>query len=368
MTVETKIAEFESISLESGAGLAPVSVAYQTYGTLNTAKSNAILILHAFSGDAHAAGISAETGKPGWWDNMIGPGKAFDTEKYFMICSNVLGGCQGTTGPSSVNPETGCPYAMSFPVITIGDIVQLQAKLIDFLGIEQLLAVAGGSMGGMQALEWAVSYPNRVLAAIPIATTAKHSPQQIAFNEVGRQAIMADPDWNGGNYYGGRPPGRGLSIARMVGHITFMSDESMREKFGRRLRQKEKFGFDFSVDFEVESYLRYRGSQFVTRFDANSYLYITKAEDYFDLANGTGSLAAAFGKAKARFLVISFSSDWLYPTYQSQDIVRVLRRSNHDVAYCDLVSNYGHDAFLVDVADQSEVVRGFLDSTYREKA
>ena len=368
MTVETKTAQFESISLENSASLTPVCVAYQTYGELNAAKSNAILILHAFSGDAHAAGISAETGKPGWWDNMIGPGKAFDTEKYFIICSNVLGGCQGTTGPSSVNPQTGCPYALTFPVITIGDMVLLQTKLIDHLGIERLLAVAGGSMGGMHALEWAVSYPDRVAAAIPIAATARHSPQQIAFNEVGRQAIMADPDWNGGNYYSGRPPGRGLAIARMVGHITYMSDESMREKFGRRLREKEKFGFDFSVDFEVESYLRYRGSQFVNRFDANSYLYITKAEDYFDLTSGTGSLAGAFGKAKARFLVISFSSDWLYPSYQSQDIVRVLRRSNHDVAYCELPSNYGHDAFLVDVAEQTEVIRGFLGSTYKEKA
>jgi len=368
MTVETRFAQFESLSLENGTSLSPVCVAYQTYGVLNAARSNAILILHAFSGDAHAAGISAETGKPGWWDNTIGPGKAFDTEKYFVICSNVLGGCQGTTGPSSRNPETGCPYAMGFPVVTIGDMVRLQTKLVEHLGIERLLAVAGGSMGGMQALEWAVHYPERVVAAIPIATTARHSPQQIAFNEVGRQAIMADPDWNDGNYYGGRPPGRGLAIARMVGHITYMSDESMREKFGRRLREKEKFGFDFSVDFEVESYLRYRGSQFVNRFDANSYLYITKAEDYFDLTNGTGSLAAALGKVTARFLVISFSSDWLYPSYQSQEIVRVLRRGNHDVAYCDLQSNYGHDAFLVDVAEQSEVIRGFLASTYRERA
>jgi len=367
MTVETQTAQFESISLENGASLSPVCVAYETYGELNPAKSNAILILHAFSGDAHAAGISQETGKPGWWDNMIGPGKAFDTEKYFIICSNVLGGCQGSTGPASIDPKTGCPYAMSFPVITMGDMARLQAKLIDHLGIERLLAVAGGSMGGMQALEWAVSYPERVMAVIPIATTARHSPQQIAFNEVGRQAIMADPDWNGGNYYGARPPARGLAIARMVGHITYMSDESMREKFGRRLREKEKFGFDFSVDFEVESYLRYRGSQFVTRFDANSYLYITKAEDYFDLTNGTGSLATAFSRAKARFLVISFSSDWLYPSYQSQEIIRVLRRSNHDVAYCELPSNYGHDAFLVDVAEQSEVVRGFLASTCKEQ-
>jgi len=366
MTVETQAVEFDSISLESGAKLSPVSIAYETYGALNVAKSNAILILHAFSGDAHAAGISHETGKPGWWDNTIGPGKAFDTDKYFVICSNVLGGCQGTTGPASINPQTGCPYGMSFPVITIGDMVRLQTMLIDHLGIERLLAVAGGSMGGMQALEWAVSYPDRVIAAIPIATTARHSPQQIAFNEVGRQAIMADPDWCEGNYYSGKPPGRGLAIARMIGHITYMSDESMREKFGRRLREKEKFGFDFSVDFEVESYLRYRGSQFVTRFDANAYLYITKAEDYFDLTNATGSLTAAFQKVTSRFLVISFSSDWLYPSYQSEEIVRVLRRANRNVAYCELPSNYGHDAFLVDVAEQSDVIRGFLASTCKE--
>src|ERR1051325_5688089 len=250
---------------------------------------------------------------------------------------------------------------MAFPVITIGDMVRLQRMLVDWFGIPRLLSVSGGSMGGMQALEWAVSYPERVVSAIPIASTTRHSAQQIAFNEVGRQAIMADPDWNGGNYYGKQPPARGLSVARMVGHITYMSDDSMREKFGRRLRDKENFSFGFDVDFEVESYLRYRGSQFVNRFDANSYLYITKAEDYFDLTNGTGSLAAALGRASARFLVISFTSDWLYPSYQSQDIVRVLRRSNHDVAYCELPSNYGHDAFLVDVAEQTEVIRGFLD-------
>ncbi len=290
MIVDTLVARFESIALESGATLSPVEVAYETYGTLNSAKSNAILILHAFSGDAHAAGIGAESGKPGWWDNMIGPGKAFDTEKYFMICSNVLGGCQGTTGPGSVNPATGAPYAMSFPVITIADMVRLQKMLVDSLGISKMLAVVGGSMGGMQALQWAASYPEMTRSVVPIASTARHSAQQIAFNEVARQSIMADPDWNGGNYYDSKPPARGLAIARMVGHITYMSDESMREKFGRRLREKEKVGFDFSVDFEVESYLRYRGSQFVGRFDANSYLYITKAEDYFDLTAGTGSL------------------------------------------------------------------------------
>jgi len=243
--------------------------------------------------------------------------------------------------------------------------VRLQKMLIDHLGIERLLTVTGGSMGGMQALEWAASYPDRVVSAIPIATTARHSAQQIAFDEVGRQAIMADPDWNGGDYYGKKPPARGLAVARMVGHITYMSDESMREKFGRRLREKEKFGFDFSVDFEVENYLRYRGSQFVYRFDANSYLYITKALDYFDLANGSGSLAEVFSHGNTRFLVISFTSDWLYPSYQSLEIVKALRSQNRDVAYCELPSNYGHDAFLVDVGEQTEVVRGFLASTFK---
>jgi len=368
MIVEAHVVRFDSISLDGGAALAPVDVAYETYGELNARKSNAILILHAFSGDAHAAGISPETGKPGWWDNMIGPGKAFDTNKYFVICSNVLGGCRGTTGPPSINPATGRPYGMAFPVITIRDMVRLQKMLIDHLGIARLLSMSGGSMGGMQALEWAVSYPESVVSAIPIASTARHSAQQIAFNEVGRQAIIADPDWCEGNYYSGKPPARGLAVARMVGHITYMSDDSMREKFGRRLRGKNSFGYDFEVDFEVESYLRYRGNEFVNRFDANSYLYITKAMDYFDLANGDGSLAAAFERAQARFLVISFSSDWLYPSYQSQEIVRALRSRNVDVAYCELPSNYGHDAFLVDVGEQTELVRGFLASTYEKVA
>jgi homoserine O-acetyltransferase len=285
-----------------------------------------------------------------------------------VICSNVLGGCRGTTGPSSINPTTGCPFALGFPVITISDMVRLQKMLIDSLGIERLLAVTGGSMGGMQALEWAVAYPDRVAAAIPIASTARHSAQQIAFNEVGRQAIMADPDWNNGDYYSKQPPARGLAVARMVGHITYMSDESMREKFGRRLRGKDAFGFDFDVDFEVESYLRYRGSQFVNRFDANSYLYITKAMDYFDITNGQGSLAEALAPTRARFLVISFSSDWLYPSYQSQEMVRALRQRNSDVAYVELQSNYGHDSFLVDVAEESELVRGFLASTFEKLA
>jgi homoserine O-acetyltransferase len=301
MTTEKQIVQFDSIVLDGGMTLAPVDVAYETYGELNAAKTNAILILHAFSGDAHAAGADKETGNAGWWDNMIGPGKGFDTDKYFVISSNVLGGCRGTSGPSSINPETGCPFAMSFPPVTIPDMVRLQKMLVDHLGIRKLLSVSGGSMGAMQALEWAVSYPDAIASAIPIAGTARHSPQQIAFNEVGRQAIMADPDWNEGNYYGHHPPARGLSVARMVGHITYMSDASMREKFGRRLHDQNQF--------EVESYLRYRGSQFVDRFDANSYLYITKAMDYFDLTNGRHSLSATFESVKARFLVISFTSD-----------------------------------------------------------
>jgi homoserine O-acetyltransferase len=359
MITQTQFARFDSIALHGRTTLAPVDVAYETYGELNAARSNAILILHAFTGDAHAAGTDQETGAVGWWDNMIGPGKAFDTDKYFVICSNALGGCQGTSGPGSINPETGCPYAMSFPPVTIPDMVRLQKMLIGHLGIDRLLAVSGGSMGAMQALEWAVAHPDSVAAAIPIAGTARHSPQQIAFNEVGRQAIMADADWNEGNYYGKRPPARGLAVARMVGHITYMSDESMREKFGRRLRDQNQF--------EVESYLRYRGSQFVDRFDANSYLYITKALDYYDLTADRHSLSAAFENVKARFLVISFTSDWLYPSYQSLEIVRALRGRNCDVAYCELPSNYGHDAFLVNVAEQGELVRGFLASTFRER-
>jgi len=358
MVVTTQIKQFDSLELESGFVLAPVQVAYETYGALNAAKSNAILVVHAFSGDAHAAGVDAE-GQKGWWDNQIGPGKGFDTEKYFVICSNVLGGCKGSTGPSSISPATGERYAMTFPVITIGDMVRLQKLLIDSFGITRLLSVAGGSMGGMQVLEWAVRFPEAVASAIPIASTARHSAQQIAFNEVARQAIMADPDWSDGNYYDKKPPGRGLSVARMVGHITYMSDESMRQKFGRR--QREENGI-----FEVESYLRYRGSQFVDRFDANSYLFITKAMDMFDLANGAQSLVPVLAKSRTRYLIISFTSDWLYPSYQSLEIVSALRRRNQDVAYIELTSNYGHDAFLVEVDEQTELIRGFLARTMKE--
>jgi homoserine O-acetyltransferase len=360
MIVERGSVSFDSVPLDNGSTLAPVEVAYQTYGTLNAAKSNAILVEHAFSGDAHAAGADPETGKRGWWDNMIGPGKGFDTDRYFVICTNVLGGCRGTTGPGSIDPATGCPYGLKFPVVTIGDMVRLQRMTIDWFGIPRLLAVSGGSMGGMQALEWAVAYPGRVVSAIPIASTTRHSAQQIAFNEVGRQAIMFDPKWNNGDYYGKQPPAGGLSVARMVGHITYMSDHSMREKFGRRLREKDSLSYGFGVDFEVESYLRYRGSQFVNRFDANSYLYITKAMDYFDLTRGRGTLEETLARTEASFQVISFSSDWLYPSYQSQEMVRALEAVGRDVSYTEVQSNYGHDSFLLDVKEQPDVVRTFL--------
>lgn len=351
MITEAATVTFDSLELDCGITLSPVDCAYETYGTLNADRSNAILVAHAFSGDAHAAG------EGGWWSNMIGSGRGFDTGQYFVICANVLGGCRGTTGPGSINPATGCPWAMAFPSVTIADMVRLQKKLIDHLGIERLLAVAGGSMGGMQALEWAVAYPDHVLAALPIATTARHSAQQIAFNEVGRQAIMADPDWRCGEYYDHKPPGRGLAVARMVGHITYMSDESMREKFGRRLRNSD--------EFEVESYLKYRGYKFVDRFDANSYIYITRAMDTYDLTQ-RGSLPSLFENVSTRFLVISFTSDWLYPSYQSLEIVSALRSRNCDVAYVNLAAVYGHDSFLVEVDEQAQLVRGFLASTFKE--
>jgi homoserine O-acetyltransferase len=306
------------LRLESGRTFGPVTVRYETYGTLNSDRSNAVLILHAFSGDAHAAGYHRrEEQYPGWWDSMIGPGCAFDTNNYFIICSNVLGGCQGTTGPGSINPQSGLPYAVDFPVITIGDMVEVQKKLIVHLGIDQLYAVAGGSMGGMQALEWAVSQPDMVKQAIILASTARLTAQGIAFNAVGRNAIMSDPRWNHGRYYDGPKPSRGLAIARMIGHITYLSDESMGMKFGRRLQERQKYNFDFEDQFEVESYLEYQGVKFVDRFDANTYIYLSKAMDYFDLGERYGGLDHALAKTKARFLVISYSSDWLYPTYQS---------------------------------------------------
>jgi len=346
------------LELESGEKFGPITLAYETYGKLNIEKSNAILIHHALTGDAHAAGFHPGDKDPGWWDNMIGPGKAFDTEHYFIICSNVLGGCKGSTGPASINPVTGRPYGLQFPVITIKDMVNAQRHLIDYLGIDKLLAVVGGSMGGMQALQWVVSYPDRVQSAIPVATTANHSPQQIAFNEVGRQAIMADPNWNEGDYYGKDLPAKGLSVARMVGHITYMSDVSMSEKFGRKFKNTKQ-PFKFSPEFEVEGYLQYRGDNFIKRFDPNSYLYITKAIDYFDLSNGTG-LREVFKGITAPFLIIAFKSDWLYPAYQSQEIARACKLAGIDAIYCELNSNYGHDAFLVEVDEQAHLIKYFL--------
>ena len=349
------------LRLESGQSLGPITLAYETYGQLNQDKSNAILVLHALSGDAHAAGLREEDNSRGWWDPMIGPGKAFDTEKYFIICSNIIGGCKGSTGPSSLNPETGKPYALDFPIITIGDMVRAQKHLIDHLGIKKLLGVVGGSMGGMQALQWVAAYPERIRSAIPIATALKHSPQQIAFDEVGRQAIMADPAWRQGHYYGYGQPERGLAVARMIGHITYMSEQSMEEKFSRRLKNKAD-NLKFTAEFEVEGYLQYRGDDFVKRFDANSYLYITKAMDYFDLSGD--KLLPKDKRFDIRFLVIAFKSDWLYPSSQSQEIVRHLKTRHMDATYCEIKSTYGHDAFLVEVEEQTHLIKHFLHKTF----
>ncbi|MCM8812846.1 MAG: homoserine O-acetyltransferase [Candidatus Omnitrophica bacterium] len=347
----------DELVLESGKRLGPVTLAYEMYGRMNADRSNVILVLHAFSGNAHAAGYHAGEKTPGWWDAMIGPGKAFDTDRYCVLCSNVIGGCGGSTGPSSINPATGKPYALDFPVITIADMVNAQKELIDHLGIKKLFCVAGGSMGGMQALQWVALYPEMVRNAIPIATSLKHSPQQIAFDEVGRQAIMADPDWRRGNYYGHGQPERGLAVARMVGHITYMSDKSMEQKFSRKLKD-DNYSFSFAPEFEVEGYLRHRGDTFVKRFDANSYIYITKAMDYYDLSGGR--LFPAGTTVSTRFLVIAFESDWLYPAYQSEELVSELKIRHVEGTYCRIESTYGHDAFLLEVEEQTHLIKHFL--------
>ncbi len=347
------------LTLESGAVLSPVTIAFETYGKLNKEKSNAILICHALSGDAHVAGFHEGDDKPGWWDAVIGPGKAFDTDHYYVICSNVIGGCKGSTGPSSRNPTTNTPYGAAFPVITIRDMVNAQKLLLNHLDITELYAVAGGSMGGMQALQWTVAYPDMIKKAIVIAATGYSTAQQIAFNEVGRKAIISDPDWNNGDYYGNRLPSHGLALARMVGHITYLSDESMHTKFGRALQGKDEVGFDFSTEFAVESYLHHQGDTFTKRFDANSYLYITKAIDYFDLTKH-GSLTTGLSAVKAAFLIISVSSDWLYPPYQSQEIVIALTANECEVQYCEIRSNYGHDAFLLESGQINYLVGKFL--------
>lgn len=353
------------LRLKCGKDLGPIDVAYETYGQLNEQKDNAVLICHALSGNAHAAGYHGnDDGKPGWWDIMIGPGKSIDTNKYFVICSNFLGGCSGTTGPSEVNPATGKPYGLEFPLITIEDIVQVQKRLLGTLGINHLLAVIGGSMGGMQVLQWSISYPDFVDAVLCIASTTRLNAQSIAFDAVGRNAILADSDFDGGQYHGHQGPDRGLAIARMIGHITYLSEESMRHKFGRDLRTSDRYNYDFNSEFSVETYLEYQGQTFTERFDANCYLYLSKAMDYFDLAREYGSLQCAFSNAACRFFIVSFSSDWLFPPQQSEEIVEALGAEGKDVTYCNIHSSYGHDAFLLEAQTLGSLISGFFDATW----
>jgi homoserine O-acetyltransferase/O-succinyltransferase len=358
----------DPLVLESGHTLGPVTVAFETYGQPNAERSNAILICHALSGDHHAAGIHhPEDRYTGWWDGMIGPGKAFDTDTYWVICSNIIGGCKGSTGPGSIDPASGRPYALDFPVVTIGDMVEVQKRLIDHLGISQLYSLAGGSMGGFQVLEWAVRYPERVRSAICIASAARLSAQAIAFNAVGRNAITRDPEWKQGRY-DGKGPEHGLAIARMVGHITYLSEMLMDTKFGRRLQSANRFSYNFASEFAVESYLDHKGSAFTQRFDANSYLYITKSMDYFDLARTYGSLKESLARMTARSLFVSYSSDWLFPTAQSLEMVRALLSNGNPVSFIEIDSPYGHDAFLVEEARLARIVSGFLKGVAREVA
>jgi len=352
------------LRLDCGVTLDPVTVAYQTYGTLNQDRSNAILVTHALTGDQYAADdVHPATGKAGWWQLLVGPGKPIDTDRFFVICANVLGGCLGTTGPMDIDPQSGKPYGLSFPVITIGDMVRVQKRLIDHLGIDQLFLVTGGSMGAMQALEWASRYPEAVFSAVPIAGAARHSAQNIAFHEVGRQAVMADPDWHGGDYFNhGVVPRRGLAVARMAAHITYLSEAALHRKFGRRLQNREALTYGFDADFQVESYLRHQGSTFVDRFDANSYLYITRAMDYFDLAaEHDGYLPAAFEGTGTRFCIISFSSDWLFPTAENREIVRALNAVAANVSFVEIETDKGHDAFLLGEPDFFSVLNGFIN-------
>lgn len=353
------------LQLQCGKTLGPIDVAYETYGQLNENKDNAIYICHALSGNAHVAGYNKpEDRKPGWWDAMVGPGKPIDTNKYFVICSNILGGCSGTTGPADTNPATGKPYGLDFPIFTIEDAVNVQKLLLDKLGIPRLLAVIGGSMGGMQVLQWSIAYPDYIAGIICIASTTRLNAQSIAFDGVGRNAILGDPNFNNGQYHSApKGPDRGLAIARMIGHITYLSEQAMREKFGRQLRSAEKYKYDFNSEFAVETYLDYQGQTFVERFDANSYLYITKAMDYFDLTREYGSLRNAFARVQSRFLVISFSSDWLFTPAQSEEIVDALLAEGKDVTYCNIYSPYGHDAFLLDCPSQEKMIAAFLEST-----
>ena len=354
------------LALDCGVSLAPLNIAYETYGTLNADKSNVILVCHALTGDQHVASTHPITGKPGgWWPQMVGPGLPIDTDRFFVICQNVIGGCMGTTGPTDINPATGNPYGLSFPVITIADMVRAQAMLLDRLGIRDIFCVIGGSMGGMQVLQWAAAYPDRVFSAIPIATAARHSAQNIAFHEVGRQAIMADPEWKAGAYLDlGTTPAKGLAVARMAAHITYLSEAALHRKFGRNLQNREKVTFGFDADFQIESYLRYQGSTFVDRFDANSYLYITRAMDYFDLAADYGGvLAHAFRDTKTRFCVVSFTSDWLFPTTDNRQIVHALNAAAANVSFVEIETDKGHDAFLLDEPEMFSTLRGFIGAS-----
>lgn len=350
------------LDLVSGRRLEHVRIGYETFGELDPQRTNAVLVCHALSGDAHVATGPDRFGEvvQGWWDPVVGPGKAIDTDKYFVICSNVLGGCSGTTGPGSADPATNAPYALRFPLVTIEDMIDAQAALLDHLGIDRLACVAGGSMGGMQALAWARRYPERVASVAAIATTWRLAAQSIAFNEVGRTAILGDPAFLGGDYYEQGQPGHGLAVARMIGHITYLSDDSMRNKFGRRLRERAEHAFEFVTEFEVESYLAYQGRKFVERFDANTYLYMTKAMDYFDLSAGHTTLGEALADVNARFLVLSFSSDWLFPTYQARELVDALKASDAEVSFAEIESPYGHDAFLLEPEQQRQYVEPFL--------
>jgi homoserine O-acetyltransferase len=352
----------EPLVLQSGVTLESVSVAYQTYGTLNSGRSNCILVCHALTGDQYVAGKHPISGKPGWWSALVGPEKAIDTNRFFVVCANVLGGCMGSTGPKEINPTTGEPWGLTFPIITIRDMVQAQVKLIDHIGVDKVLCVVGGSMGAMQTLEWAHRHPDRVFSAVPIAGSYRHSAQNIAFHEVGRQAIVADPDWSHGNYLEkATTPKRGLAVARMAAHITYLSETALHRKFGRRLQDRDALAYGFDADFQVESYLRYQGYTFVDRFDANSYLYITRAMDYFDLAaeNG-GVLAKAFTNSPIRFCLISFSSDWLFPTSESRTIVRALNAVPANVSFVEIESDKGHDAFLLDEPEFHKILQGFI--------
>jgi len=354
----------QPLKLDSGEGLQALTIAWKTFGTLNADKSNAVLLCHALTGDQYAAGVHPVTGKPGWWPFMVGPGLPIDTNRFFVICANVIGGCMGSSGPHEINPATGQPYGLSFPVITIRDMVRAQAMLIDHLGIETLFCVAGGSMGGMQVLQWAASYPERVFAALPLATAARHSAQNIAFHEVGRQAIMADPEWNGGDYITkGTNPRKGLAVARMAAHITYLSEAALHRKFGRNLQDRAALSYRFDADFQVESYLRYQGSAFVDRFDANAYLYITRAMDYFDLAADYGGvLANAFRDTKTRFCVASFTSDWLFPTAEAKKVVHALNAAGANVSFVEFTTDAGHDSFLLDVPEMFQTLRGFIEA------